>query len=195
MSETPQISASTDLSSKEVFEQKVFERLQDLQSLRQIVVGVIGPRDATEEQLEVAEQIGAALGKLGVTLICGGREGIMEAVSKGCHNSDGLMVGMLPGSESGSANQYVDIPLPTGLGEARNMIIAKSSRVLIAVGSSYGTLSEIAYGLHFSKPVIGVAGAPGIEGVILAEDAGQAIQLALQALLDSLEKTTQDANV
>lgn len=122
--------------------------------LRHLVVGVIGPRDASDIQLAVAERVGFVLGGLGLTLICGGKSGVMEATSKGCARANGLMIGILPGSTPDDANNFVGIPLPTGLGEARNMIIAKSARVLIAVGGSYGTLSEVAYGLHFPSRLL-----------------------------------------
>ena len=175
---------SEELERQMELEQKVLQKHQRFNSLRHLVVGVIGPREATKPQLEAAQHIGTQLGKLGLTLICGGKSGVMEAVSKGCREVGGTMIGILPDSQPDAANQFVDIPLPTGLGEARNMIIAKSARVLISVGGSYGTLSEIAYGLHFSKPVIGIEGAPAIEGLIEAKDSKEAIQLALRSLLD-----------
>lgn len=151
-------------------------------SLRHIVVGVIGPREASADQVATAEAVGAALGDLGLTVICGGRSGVMEAVCKGVSASGGLAIGILPGSTPDEANGFVGIPLPTGLGEARNMIIAKSARVLIAVGGSYGTLSEVAYGLHFGKAVIGLSGAPDVDGVWHAGSVGAAIDMTLDAL-------------
>lgn len=159
--------------------------LGKIADLRHLVVGIIGPRDASDAQISTAERVGFVLGGLGLTLICGGRSGVMEAASKGCAQANGLMIGILPGSSPDDANEFVGIPLPTGLGEARNMIIAKSARVLIAVGGSYGTLSEVAYGLHFSKPVIGLAGAADVEGVCHASEAEEGIELALGALLAS----------
>lgn len=150
--------------------------------LRHIVIGIIGPREASPEQLAVAKRIGAQLGGLGFTLICGGKSGVMESASRGCSVAGGLMIGILPGNRQDDANPFVGIPLPTGLSEGRNMVIAKASRVLIAVGGSYGTLSEVAYGLHFSKPVIGVAGAAQIEGVQHVKTADDAVTAALSAL-------------
>lgn len=162
-----------------------FEHLSKTESLKHLVVGIIGPRDATDEQMASAERVAYLLGGLGITLICGGRSGVMQAASKGCHDADGLMIGFLPGSNPSEANEFVGVPLPTGLGEARNMIIAKSARVLIAVGGSYGTLSEVAYGLHFSKPVIGLAGAADVEGVVHMNDPEAAVHAALEALFFS----------
>lgn len=150
-----------------------------------LVVGVIGPREATEDQVTTARQVGNALAQLGVTTLCGGRSGVMEAVCHGVSAGGGLAIGLLPGSTPNEANAFVGIPLPTGLGEARNMVIAKSARVLIAIGGSYGTLSEVAYGLHFGKAVIGLNGAPDVDGVRHADTVEQAINLMLDALAGS----------
>lgn len=152
-------------------------------SLRHLVVGVIGPRDATPAQVAAARAIGRSLGSFGLSVICGGRSGVMEAVSAGVAEAGGLVIGILPGSTPEEANPFVGIPLPTGLGEARNMVIAKAARVLMAVGGSYGTLSEVAYGLHFDKAVIGLEGAPAVEGVQHANSVEAALDLAMVALL------------
>ncbi|KPQ20639.1 MAG: hypothetical protein HLUCCA24_01960 [Rhodobacteraceae bacterium HLUCCA24] len=151
-------------------------------TLRHLVVGVIGPREARAAETATAEALGAALGALGVTVICGGRSGVMEAVCKGVSAAGGLAIGILPGSSPDEANRFIGIALPTGLGEARNMVIAKSARVLIAVGGSYGTLTEVAYGLHFGKAVIGLEGAPDVEGVQHADSVEEAMALAIDAL-------------
>lgn len=160
-----------------------FAELAAVASLQHLVIGVIGPSEANAAQIAAAKKIGARLASLGLTLICGGRTGVMRAVSEGCNSVDGLLIGILPGNHPNEANEFVSIPLPTGLGEARNMVIAKAARVLIAVGGSYGTLSEVAYGLHFGKPVIGLEGAPEIDGVIQITDADAAVDAVLEALL------------
>lgn len=143
---------------------------------RRVPVGIIGPRAATPEQYAGAEAVGRALGALGLTVICGGKSGVMEAAAKGCREGGGLTIGMLPDHDWRCANDHIAIPIATGLSEGRNMIIAKSSAVLVAVGGSYGTLSEIAYGLHFSKPVIGLLGAPAVEGLEMASDPEDAVE-------------------
>lgn len=161
------------------------EHLARTGEMRRIPVGVIGPREATDEQLGLAEEIGSALGHLNLTVICGGKTGVMEAVARGGHTAGGLSVGLLPDHDWRTANDYIALPIATGMSEARNMIIAKSSVALIAVGGSYGTLSEIAYGLHFSKPVIGLAGAHAIEGVEIVADAAAAVDRLSAHLLSS----------
>ncbi len=173
------------LRGSAVSAKEAFEHLREQGSLRHIVVGIIGPRDATGEQRRVAERIAYILAGYGITLICGGKTGVMQAASKGCYEAGGLVIGLLPGSNPSEANEYVGVPLPTGLGEARNMIIAKSARVLVAVGGSYGTLSEVAYGLHFSKPVIGIANAADVKGVVHVKNPETAVLAVLEALFFS----------
>ena len=151
--------------------------------LRHVVVGVIGPRHATDAQTTIARALGAALAELRLTVICGGRGGVMEAVCAGVRAGGGLSIGLLPGVHPDEANAFVDIPLPTGLSEGRNMVIARAARVLIAVGGSHGTLTEMAYGLHFGKRVIALDDAPPIDGLVHAANVAEAVDLACEALL------------
>jgi len=101
----------------------------------------------------------------GYAVLCGGREGVMEAVCRGVTARGGIAVGLTPDADAALANPYAAIVLATGIGEARNAIIARASFCLIAVGDSHGTLSEVALGLHFGKTVIGLAGAAQLAGV------------------------------
>lgn len=160
-------------------------------SLRHLVVGVIGPREATEREYTTAYRLGEGLGALGVTVICGGKTGVMEAVCQGVEAMGGLSIGVLPGHRPQDANSYVGVPLPTGLSEGRNMIIAKAARVLIAVGGSYGTLTEVAYGLHFSKVVVGLENPPRVDGLTEASSVEDAIELTAAALFDSAEPASR----
>ena len=120
------------------------------------LIAVVGGSVATNEETSLAEAVGRGLATAGAVLICGGRGGVMEAACRGAKAADGLTVGVLPGTDVGQANPYVDIPIVTGLGEARNAIIARSAQAMIAIGGSYGTLSEIALALRFGVPVIGL---------------------------------------
>jgi uncharacterized protein (TIGR00725 family) len=128
-------------------------------------IGVIGPREATAEQLAAAEALGAALGTIGLFVVCGGRQGIMEAVCRGAAGAGGISIGLLPETDTSGANRYVSIPIATGIGEARNALVARAAFCLVAIGDSYGTLSEVALGLQFGRPVIGLCGAARVEGV------------------------------
>lgn len=119
-------------------------------------IAVIGDSACSAEEAKLAETVGELLAQRGATVICGGLGGVMEAVCRGAKSSDGLTVGILPGGEAGSANPWIDIPVVTGMGEARNALVVKSARAVIAVGGGYGTLSEIAYALKNRIPVIGL---------------------------------------
>lgn len=143
-------------------------------------IGVIGPREASPEQLAAAEAAGAALGTIGFSVVCGGRQGIMEAVCRGVASAGGISIGLLPETDTSGANRYVTIPIATGIGEARNALVARAAFCLVAIGDSYGTLSEVALGLQFGRPVLGLCGAARVDGVRhfdSAEDAVDAVAL------------------
>ena len=100
--------------------------------------------------------MGQRLAKQGVALICGGLGGVMEAACKGARSAGGLTIGILPGDDRHAANAYVDVPIVTGMGYARNAIVVKSAQAIIAIDGSYGTLSEIAFALQGGIPVVGL---------------------------------------
>jgi uncharacterized protein (TIGR00725 family) len=121
-----------------------------------VFVSVIGGSRCTRRETELAEQVGAELAKRGATLICGGLSGVMAAACKGARSEGGRTVGILPGSRREDANPYVDIPIVTTMGEARNVIVVCSGQAVIAVAGEYGTLSEIAHALRNGIPVVGL---------------------------------------
>ena len=121
-----------------------------------MIISVIGNSSCSPQEAKLAESVGELLAQRGATLICDGLGGVMEAACRGAKSQGGLTVGILPGQDSTAANPWVDIPVVTGIGEARNIAVVKSARAVIAVGGSYGTLSEIAYALKGNIPVIGL---------------------------------------
>lgn len=149
-----------------------------------MLIAVIGEGDCPPELFAQAERIGTELARRGATVICGGLGGVMLAACKGAKAAGGTTIGILPGSDPKEANPYVDIPIPTGLGEARNIIVVRAAQAVIAVGGAYGTLSEVAFALKFGKPVIGLQtwelfrrGEPDT-GIIRVEDPETAAELA-----------------
>jgi hypothetical protein len=120
------------------------------------LIAVIGGSSPTAEEASLAEAVGRALAEAGAVLICGGREGVMEAACRGAKEGGGMTIGVLPGADISQMNPYVDVPIVTGIRDARNAIITRTAEVVIAVGGSYGTLSEIGFALGFGKPVIGL---------------------------------------
>ena len=123
---------------------------------RKKIIAVIGAGQPSSEEASLAEEVGRQLARQGATLVCGGLGGIMEAACRGASSEGGTTIGILPGDSNRTANPYVQIPIVTGIGYARNVIVVKSAQAVIAVGGVYGTLSEIAHALQNSIPVIGL---------------------------------------
>ncbi|MBI4318591.1 MAG: TIGR00725 family protein [Chloroflexi bacterium] len=121
-----------------------------------IFISVIGDGSCSPEVAELAERVGTELARRGCAVVCGGAGGVMEAACRGAKAAGGLTVGILPGDSRQNANGYVDVPIVTGLGEARNVLVVRSGQSVIAVGGYYGTLSEIATALKLGIPVIGL---------------------------------------
>jgi uncharacterized protein (TIGR00725 family) len=153
-----------------------------------IFITVIGAGGSSAEETRFAEEVGRELARRGVTLICGGLEGVMEAACRGATSEGGVTIGILPGNNRDNANPYVRIPIVTGMGYNRNAIVAKSGQAVIAVGGSYGTLSEIAYALQNDIPVIGLGtwslARDGVvdRSIITARDPLDAVEKALSSI-------------
>jgi hypothetical protein len=151
-------------------------------------IGVVGPGTATESELAVAEEVGRRLASAGAVVVCGGLGGVMEAACRGASAAGGLTVGLLPGDDRGAANPWVSVPLPTGLGEARNVLLVRAAEAVVAVGGGWGTLSEIALALRAGKTVVGLdtwSPAPGRApgpGVVAAPSPGAAVDRVLEAV-------------
>ena len=122
-----------------------------------MIIAVIGAGSPTRRGAELAEEVGRELARRGVIVACGGLGGVMEAVCRGAKAEGGTTIGILPGDEPGEGNAYVDIPIVTGIGFARNVIVVKTGRAVIAVDGAYGTLSEIGHALGAGIPVIGLS--------------------------------------
>jgi uncharacterized protein (TIGR00725 family) len=142
---------------------------------KSLFIAVIGGGHCSDEIYELARQVGQEIAKAGATLICGGMFGVMEAACRGAKEAGGTTIGILPGKMKNEANAFVDIPIVTGLNDARNVIIARSADGVIAVDGEYGTLSEIAFALKFSKPVVGLNVAFVIPQVAQATTAVEAV--------------------
>lgn len=149
--------------------------------VRPLRIGVIGSGDAAPAEAGLAHAVGAALARAGAIVVCGGMGGVMRAAADGASSEGGTVVGILPGSDSRAAADGVTIPIPTGMGEARNVIVARASEAVVAIAGEWGTLSEAAFCRKFGVPVIGLAcSLPG--GVVdeTAEDAAGAAARALE---------------
>ena len=123
---------------------------------RKKIIAVIGGSQCSAQEARMAEEVGRELARQGAILVCGGLGGVMEAACRGASSEGGVTIGILPGDRPEAANPYVQIPIVTGIGYARNISVVKSAQAVIAIGGSYGTLSEIAHARQSGIPVIGL---------------------------------------
>jgi uncharacterized protein (TIGR00725 family) len=145
------------------------------------IISVIGGRKVEKRLLLEAEKVGRYIARRDCVVVCGGLGGVMEAVSKGAREEGGLTVGIIPQEHKKSVNDYIDIPVVTGLGIGRNVIIARTADAVIAIGGEYGTLSEIAFALQMGKPVVGIE-TWDIKGITPADNAEDAVNKVFEIL-------------
>jgi uncharacterized protein (TIGR00725 family) len=152
-----------------------------------MMISVVGGDAATPAVAATAEAVGRELARRGATLVCGGRGGVMEAACRGARAEGGHTIGIMPGRSASETppNDYVEFPIYTGMGYARNIMVVLSSDAVIAIDGSYGTLSEIAYALIHRIPVVGIDtwdfnyyGYRG-EGILRVSDPVEAVEKAI----------------
>jgi hypothetical protein len=150
------------------------------------LISVIGGSQSSPAERGLAEKVGRLLARQGVGIVCGGRGGVMEAVCRGAAAEGGLTIGILPGESASEGNPYLSVALPTGIGEARNVLVARAGEGAIAIGGGLGTLSEIAHALRLGKRVVALGSWQAVspEGndlpLLRAETAEDAVALALE---------------
>jgi uncharacterized protein (TIGR00725 family) len=148
-------------------------------------IGVMGPGSCSSDIYALAREVGRLIAEKGAILICGGHGGVMEASARGAKEGGGITVGILPGASARQANPFIDIPIVTDLGNARNTINVLTSQSIIAIDGSYGTLSEIALALKCGTPVVGLRTWDAVNAkgerlpITLVETAEEAVQAAL----------------
>jgi len=153
-------------------------------------IAVIGGNQCSPQEARLAEEVGRELARRGAILVCGGLGGIMEAACRGASSEGGITIGILPGDSRQAANRYVQIPIVTGLGYARNLAVVKSAQAVIAIDGSYGTLSEISHALQSGIPVIGIntwslsINDQQDKSIIPAQNAVEAVDKALSLTTD-----------
>ncbi len=146
------------------------------------IIGIIGASNASDTALAMAREVGKRIADAGVVLVCGGLGGVMQAAAQGCCEAGGDVLGLLPGSSADEANRFVTIAVPTNVGHARNVIIAHTAEILIAIDGEYGTLSEAAIALKLGKRVLTLGNGLVLKGVEPMESAQSAVAVALRAL-------------
>lgn len=144
-------------------------------------IAIIGTSLPSAEEYEIAREVGRDIAREGWILINGGLGGVMEASARGAKEEGGIVVGILPGETASSANAYTDIAIVTGMGEARNVVIVKSSDACIAIGKGFGTLSEMAIALKLGRPLFAISSWE-IDGVIQVASPDEALKLIKERL-------------
>jgi len=151
-----------------------------------LYIAVIGGSDVGPETAALAREVGREVAKIGAVLLCGGLGGVMAAAAQGAQEAGGVSLGILPQGDRRQANPFLTYSIATNLGHARNVLIAHSADALIAVGGSYGTISEAAIALKLGKPVIALEAAWDLAGVQPAGSPREAVALAWEALTRNL---------
>ena len=136
-------------------------------------VAVVGPGEASPDQLHTAEEVGAGLAAAGAVVVTGGLGGVMEAACRGARSRRGRTLGILPGDDRDAANGWVEIAVTTGMGELRNGLVVRAADAVVAIGGGHGTLSEVALALKLGRPVVGLGTweVHGVDHVSTPEDA------------------------
>jgi uncharacterized protein (TIGR00725 family) len=147
--------------------------------MRRTVIGIIGSANASKAGLALANEVGERVAHAGAVLVCGGLGGVMQAAAKGCCTAGGDVLGILPGPTSYDANAFVTLAIPTNMGHARNVIIAHTAEVVIAIEGEYGTLSEAAIALKLGKRVLTLGEGLTLQGVEPMSSPQAAVELAL----------------
>jgi hypothetical protein len=156
---------------------------------------VAGGASCSPQESAEAREVGRLLAKAGIAVVTGGLGGVMEAASQGAREGGGTTVAILPGADRADANPFVDIAVPTGLGDARNAVVAASGDAMIAVGGGLGTLSEIALALQRGIPVVGLhtwkldpRRLPPGAGIREADTPEAAVRMVAEALHDRMPR-------
>lgn len=146
---------------------------------RPLRIGVVGAGRCSARVARQAEAVGVGVAEAGAVLVCGGLAGVMEAAARGADRAGGTVIGILPGPEASEANPWVHLPLPTGQGHARNVLVVTASEALIALAGGAGTESEIALAAVYGRPVVTLGREPAA-GTTVAADAAAAVRRALR---------------
>ena len=155
-------------------------------------IAVIGASDAPEDVRSAARQVGKAIARARVVLVCGGRGGVMEAAAEGARAAGGHTIGILPSYDRASANPHIEFAIATGMNHARNAIVVASADAVIAMPGEAGTLSEIGLALKIGRPVVALGGWHQIDGVHHATDPQAAVRLAMQLAGIALPSENRD---
>jgi uncharacterized protein (TIGR00725 family) len=150
-----------------------------------IIIGVIGAGKCDRKLREQAYQVGQEIAKAGAILATGGLKGVMQAASQGAREAGGTVIGIIPGVDKAKANPYCDVVIPTGIGEARNVVVVQTADALISLHGRYGTIIEMCFALKQKKPVISLVNWDLLPEVITKSTPADAVEEAISLARDA----------
>ncbi len=160
-----------------------------MEASRKPVIAVVGAGKCSKKLRDMAFEVGKYVAEKGGVIVCGGMGGIMEGAARGAREGGGTAIGILPTDNRDDANEFIDYAIPTGFGEARNIMVVRSADVVVAFPGKYGTLSEMAFALKAGKPVISVNAWRLSEEITQAETPAEAATMAMElAQGDAIEQ-------
>jgi len=152
---------------------------------RKVVIAIVGAGKCSKKLRDMAADTGRYIAQQGAAVVCGGLGGVMEGASRGAREGGGVVIGILPGEDRADANEFVDFVIPTGFGEARNIMVVRAADAVIAFPGKYGTLSEMAFALKMKKPLVSVGAWRLGDDIPQAEDPVEAARMALALVEDA----------
>jgi uncharacterized protein (TIGR00725 family) len=147
---------------------------------KQLFIAVVGAGKCSQKMKDQAEKVGRTIAENGGILVCGGLGGVMEAAAKGAKSKKGVTIGILPGETREDANEFIDIAIPTGIGDARNMVVIRAADAVVALPGKFGTLSEMAFCLKLGKPLVSLSAWHISETIVEFDDPAKAALKALE---------------
>ena len=151
-----------------------------MQPNRKPVIAVVGANKCSKKLRDMAAEVGKYVAEKGGLIVCGGMGGIMEGAARGAREAGGTTIGIIPTDDAADANEFIDIVIPTGLGEARNILVVRTADAVVAFPGKYGTLTEMAFALQAGKPLISVNAWKLGDGITQAETPQEAARLAME---------------
>ncbi|UCE25744.1 MAG: TIGR00725 family protein [Candidatus Zixiibacteriota bacterium] len=147
---------------------------------RKPVIAVVGANKCSKKLRDMAAEVGQYVAENGGVIVCGGLGGIMEGAARGAKQANGVTIGILPGDNADDANEFIDFVIPSGFGEARNILIIRTADAVVAFPGKYGTLSEMAFALQAGKPLVSVNAWNLGDDVAQAETPQEAARIAME---------------
>ncbi|MCH7526978.1 MAG: TIGR00725 family protein [Planctomycetes bacterium] len=143
-------------------------------------MAVIGAGKCSRKLRDMAAEIGRYVAENGGVLLCGGLGGVMEGAARGAKEAGGATIGIIPSENKADANQFIDYVIPTGFGQARNVLVVRAADAIVALPGKFGTLSEMAFALVSGKPIVSVQAWKLGEEIQQVEDPLEAAKIAME---------------